>query len=66
MIERAIEHLGEPRAARWLRKAYPWYVARLDLGRHAAKDVNDALQRTATTAQARALVRGAVSLAVLG
>src|ERR1700722_17771162 len=30
-IERAVEHLGEPRATRYLRKFYPWYVARLGL-----------------------------------
>ena len=25
-IDRAVEHLGEPRATRYLRKFYPWYV----------------------------------------
>ena len=30
-IERAVEHLGEQRAARYLRKFYPWYVRRLGL-----------------------------------
>ena len=30
-IERAVEHLGEQRATRYLRKFYPWYVARLGL-----------------------------------
>ena len=30
-IDRAVEHLGEPRAARYLRKFYPWYVPRLGL-----------------------------------
>src|SRR5436305_4310252 len=29
VIERAIEHLGAERATRYLRKFYPWYVARL-------------------------------------
>jgi nifR3 family TIM-barrel protein len=57
LVARAIEHLGEPRAARWLRKAYPWYVSRLGGDRH----LNEALQRTASTAEARALVRGAVA-----
>ena len=52
LIERAIEHLGEPRAARWLRKAYPWYVARLEGDKH----LNEALQRTTSTGEARALL----------
>ncbi len=30
-IDRAVEHLGEPRAGRYLRKFYPWYVPRLGL-----------------------------------
>ena len=30
-IARAVEHLGEPRATRYLRKFYPWYVMRLRL-----------------------------------
>jgi tRNA-dihydrouridine synthase B len=50
----AAEHLGEERAARYLRKFYPWYVERL--GAH--RDVNDALQRTASLAEARAVLRG--------
>ena len=29
MIDRAIEHLGPDRAARYLRKFYPWYIERL-------------------------------------
>ena len=58
LIDRAIEHLGEPRAARWLRKAYPWYVARLGADRH----LNEALQRTTSTAEARALVASAPAL----
>src|SRR5262249_30328040 len=29
VIERAVEHLGADRAARYLRKFYPWYVERL-------------------------------------
>jgi tRNA-dihydrouridine synthase len=54
LMDRAIEHLGEPRAARWLRKAYPWYVAGLGGDKH----LNEALQRTASTAEARALLHG--------
>jgi nifR3 family TIM-barrel protein len=62
LIDRAIEHLGEPRAARWLRKAYPWYVARL-VDPAAAKHLNEALQRSASTAQARGLLDDAGRLA---
>ncbi len=55
VIDRAVEHLGEPRAARYLRKFYPWYLDRLGAG--AAE--RDALQRTETTAGARAVLAGA-------
>jgi tRNA-dihydrouridine synthase B len=51
VIDCAVDHLGEARAARYLRKFYPWYVERLGLG----KDVQDALQRTESTAEARAV-----------
>lgn len=55
LIDRAVEHLGDERAARWLRKAYPWYVPRLVLpGR--AKALNEALQRTSSTREARAIL----------
>jgi nifR3 family TIM-barrel protein len=52
VIDRAVEHLGPDRAARYLRKFYPWYVERLAAGRA----VQDALQRTATVDDARAIV----------
>jgi tRNA-dihydrouridine synthase B len=52
LVERAIEHFGEPRAARWLRKAYPWYLARLGADRR----LNEALQQTVSTAEARGLL----------
>jgi nifR3 family TIM-barrel protein len=52
VIDRAVEHLGAARAARYLRKFYPWYVERLDAG----PAVQDALQRTATVDDARAIV----------
>jgi nifR3 family TIM-barrel protein len=54
VIDRAAEHLGEERAARYLRKFYPWYLARL----HADKATQDAFQRTEALADARALVAG--------
>jgi len=52
VIERAIEHLGEPRAARYLRKFYPWYAARLG----ASKATLEGLSRAETTAAARSLL----------
>ncbi len=55
-MERAAEHLGEPRAARYLRKFYPWYVGRLGLESAAAKRLNESLQRTGTLGQARGLL----------
>jgi len=52
LMDRAVEHMGDERGARWLRKAYPWYVARLG----ADKTLNEALQRTSSTLQARELL----------
>jgi len=55
-IDRAVEHLGEERAARYLRKFYPWYVPRLSLDAHAAKRLQASLQTAETLAQARELL----------
>jgi tRNA-dihydrouridine synthase B len=55
-IQRAVEHLGEERATRYLRKFYPWYVPRLGLTAHAAHDLQDALQNADTLALARELL----------
>ncbi len=52
VCERAVEHLGDQRAAGYLRKFHPWYVARL--GEGAA--VQDALQRAATVAEQTAVI----------
>ena len=49
VIDRAVEHLGDERAARYLRKFYPWYVERLG-----AEALQDALQRADRWRQARA------------
>lgn len=49
VLDCAVEHLGEPRAARYLRKFYPWYVTRLGEG----KVLQDRLQRTQSIAEAR-------------
>src|SRR6476660_6008562 len=52
LMGRAVEHLGEERGARWLRKAYPWYVTKLGGDTH----LNEALQSTSSTRQARELL----------
>jgi tRNA-dihydrouridine synthase B len=55
-IDRAVEHLGEPRATRYLRKFYPWYVARLDLEHAVARDLGRYLQTAETLGAVRALL----------
>ena len=52
VMDRAEEHLGADRAARYLRKFYPWYLERLGLGGTQA----DAYQRTESLDQVRALL----------
>ncbi|HEY1716395.1 MAG TPA: tRNA-dihydrouridine synthase [Solirubrobacteraceae bacterium] len=52
VIERAAEHLGDARAARYLRKFYPWYVERLG----ADTALQDALQRAESLQDARTLL----------
>ena len=52
VIGRAAEHLGEERAARYLRKFYPWYVERLG----ADTALQDALQHAESLHDARALL----------
>jgi nifR3 family TIM-barrel protein len=52
VMERAVEHMGAERAGRYLRKFYPWYVERLGAGR----DVQAALQATATVEAARSVI----------
>ncbi len=39
LIDRAVEHLGSERGGRWLRKAYPWYLDRLQRAEIAAGGV---------------------------
>ncbi len=51
IIDRAAEHLGPERAARYLRKFYPWYLERLG----ADRALQDALQRAETLDAARVL-----------
>jgi tRNA-dihydrouridine synthase B len=52
VMDRAVEHLGGPRAGRYLRQFYPWYLERLN----ADKAVRQALQQTASVDEARALL----------
>jgi len=56
-IDRAEEHLGPERAARYLRKFYPWYVEALG----ASDDVSRELQRSADLPRARELVAAQAS-----
>jgi tRNA-dihydrouridine synthase B len=51
VIAGAVEHLGEERAGRYLRKFYPWYAERLGGG----KPLQAAVQTAASAADARAL-----------
>jgi tRNA-dihydrouridine synthase B len=53
LIDRAEEHLGPDRAARYLRKFYPWYLERLAADKETAAD----LQQSIDLEQARRLVR---------
>jgi nifR3 family TIM-barrel protein len=55
-IDRAVEHLGEPRATRYLRKFYPWYLERLELAPGAARSLQAALQSTEQIEHARRLL----------
>jgi tRNA-dihydrouridine synthase B len=54
VMDRAEEHLGPDRAARYLRKFYPWYLERLE----ADREVADALQRNDDLEAARRLIEG--------
>jgi tRNA-dihydrouridine synthase len=47
----AVEHVGEARATRYLRKFYPWYVARLELDRTATRRLQESLQTAPTLGQ---------------
>jgi nifR3 family TIM-barrel protein len=52
VMERAVEHLGDDRAGRYLRKFYPWYLDRMD----APKALQQAMQSTADVTEARAVL----------
>jgi tRNA-dihydrouridine synthase B len=55
VIDCAVDHLGEDRATRYLRKFYPWYVERLD----GSRALQASLQTAPTLAVARELLCGA-------
>src|SRR2546427_3652887 len=57
-IECAVEHLGEERATRYLRKFYPWYLAQLRLSSATAKELAQSLQSAATLARVKELLDG--------
>jgi tRNA-dihydrouridine synthase len=58
-IDRAVEHLGDERATRYLRKFYPWYLARLELETAERRRLQESLQRAPTLGHARALLASA-------
>jgi nifR3 family TIM-barrel protein len=55
VIERARDHLGADRAARYLRKFYPWYVERLGGERSSQKALLNALHTAPTLEAAHSL-----------
>ena len=54
VMDRAEEHMGPDRAARYLRKFYPWYLERLD----ADRETTEALQQSEDLESARRLIGG--------
>jgi tRNA-dihydrouridine synthase B len=58
-IDRGVEHLGEARATRYLRKFYPWYLARVELEPAAARHLQESLQSSESLADVRALLADA-------
>ncbi len=55
-MQRAVEHLGQARATRYLRKFYPWYLPRLGLAPAEAKRLQEALQSAEELSLARELL----------
>jgi tRNA-dihydrouridine synthase B len=62
VIDRACEHLGPERAARYLRKFYPWYVERLG----ADRALQSQLQRAPTLDAARELLHATPAVLAAG
>ena len=57
-IDRAVEHLGEERATRYMRKFYPWYIERLGLDKQSARALGESLQTAATLPEVREQLDG--------
>jgi nifR3 family TIM-barrel protein len=66
IIDRAVEHLGSERATRYLRKFYPWYVARLQPDPVLAKRLQESLQGGESLAQVRGLLAGLIPAVAVG
>jgi hypothetical protein len=58
-MDRAEEHLGPDRAARYLRKFHPWYAERLG----APREVQAALQQEESLSEQRMTIAGLTPLA---
>jgi nifR3 family TIM-barrel protein len=56
VMAQAALHLGPERAARYLRKFYPWYLLRLGLPREAQRELQESLHRVETLSAARRLL----------
>jgi tRNA-dihydrouridine synthase B len=65
IADRASEHMGPERAARYLRKFYPWYLVRLDLSRAQAHRLAQTLQSAGTLEQATAEIEAACAPSAL-
>jgi nifR3 family TIM-barrel protein len=52
VVDRAVEHMGEERAASYLKKFHPWYVERLG----ESKETQNSLQRSATVTEQKTLI----------
>jgi tRNA-dihydrouridine synthase B len=64
-LARAVEHLGEQRATRYLRKFYPWYVPHLQLDACAARNLQESLQSAPTLGRVHELLDAACRPAAL-
>jgi nifR3 family TIM-barrel protein len=62
VMDSAADHLGPERAARYLRKFYPWYVERLHLEER--KTLDQALQQSESLESARELVIDATGVEI--
>jgi tRNA-dihydrouridine synthase B len=62
VIEQAVDHLGEARATRYLRKFYPWYVERLGGTRAQMGALQTTLQTAATLDDVRAALAPELAL----